>query len=71
MTRILVVEDSPEQARMIAGLLRGAGFEAEMAADGEEALSMMQAVVPDLVSGVINGGGTIAFKQQVGLAVVV
>ena len=36
-TRVLVVEDSPDQARLIAGLLQSGGFSTEVAASGAEA----------------------------------
>jgi len=49
MPSILVVEDSPEQARMIASLLEAAGFEVEIAPDGVEALRLSAARIPDLV----------------------
>lgn len=49
MSRVLVVEDSPDQARLISGLLQSAGFEAETAASGEEAIETMAVAAPDLV----------------------
>jgi DNA-binding response OmpR family regulator len=48
--RVLVVEDSPEQALLIASFLEAAGFEAEVAADGPAALAAMRKRVPDLVA---------------------
>ncbi len=50
MARVLVVEDSPDQARLIVGLLESGGFEAEIASSGEEAIEMMARSVPDLVT---------------------
>ena len=39
--RVLVVEDRPDQARMIAGLLEAGGLMAEIAPSGEEAIEAM------------------------------
>jgi len=50
MARVLVVEDSPEQARLIAGLLRSGGFTADIATSGEQAISSMEQSTPDLVA---------------------
>jgi CheY-like chemotaxis protein len=50
MARVLVVEDSPDQARLIAGLLQSAGLAAEVAATGEEAIEAMESNTPDLVA---------------------
>jgi CheY-like chemotaxis protein len=50
MARVLVVEDSPDQARLIAGLLQSAGFVTEVAATGEEAIEMMASNTPDIVA---------------------
>jgi CheY-like chemotaxis protein len=47
--RVLVVEDSPEAAECIAFLLRHAGHDAEVAADGPSALAAMEANAPDVV----------------------
>jgi CheY-like chemotaxis protein/anti-sigma regulatory factor (Ser/Thr protein kinase) len=50
MARVLVVDDSPDQAQLIAGLLRAAGFEAEIADSGEAALEAMEGNPPDVVA---------------------
>ena len=50
MARVLVVEDSPDQARLIAGLLESGGFTAEIASSGEQAIEMMARSPPDLVA---------------------
>jgi len=50
MARVLVVEDSPEQARLIAGLLRSGGFTTDIAPNGEQAISSMEENTPDLVA---------------------
>jgi DNA-binding response OmpR family regulator len=47
--RILVVEDDAESARVTAALLRRAGYEVEVAAGGQEAVSLASARAPDLM----------------------
>lgn len=47
--RILVVEDSPELAAGLAGLLRTAGHEVEVAPDGPTAVEAAQARPPDVM----------------------
>ncbi len=47
--RVLVVEDQPEAADCIALLLRRAGHDAELAADGPSALAAIEANPPDVV----------------------
>lgn len=49
MARVLVVEDSPEQARLIVGLLRSAGFDPQAVASGEEAIRAVADRAPDIV----------------------
>jgi two-component system phosphate regulon response regulator PhoB len=49
MSRILVVEDEPAVAELIALNLRHAGFEVTLAADGEQAVAAVDGVLPDLV----------------------
>ena len=46
---ILIGEDSPVSSRVISAMLRGAGFETVVAADGEECLSVARSERPDLV----------------------
>ena len=48
-TRILVVDDEPAIRRALAANLRARGYEADLAASGEEALSLAAARHPDLV----------------------
>jgi CheY-like chemotaxis protein/anti-sigma regulatory factor (Ser/Thr protein kinase) len=50
MVRVLVVDDSPDQARLIAGLLQAEGFTAEIAESGEAAIESMAACTPDVVA---------------------
>src|SRR5438552_2578228 len=47
--RVLVVEDQPEVARYMATLLRLAGHEVEVAADGMAAVEAAQARPPDVM----------------------
>ncbi len=49
MGRILVVEDEPAIAELIAINLRHAGFEVALAADAAQALAAVDAVLPELV----------------------
>ena len=46
---LLVVDDEPQILRAVAGLLQDEGFEVLTALDGETALKMVEAEVPDLV----------------------
>ncbi|MFH0963383.1 MAG: diguanylate cyclase [Planctomycetota bacterium] len=47
--KVLLVEDSPTQARAVRLLLESRGHEVTVAADGEEALKLVRASQPDLV----------------------
>jgi two-component system, OmpR family, phosphate regulon response regulator PhoB len=49
MSRILVVEDEPAIAELVAINLRHAGFEVAVAADADEAQAEVDRVVPELV----------------------
>ena len=49
MSRILVVEDEPAIAELIAINLRHAGFEVTVAADADEAQDVVDGVLPALV----------------------
>jgi two-component system KDP operon response regulator KdpE len=49
MTRILVVDDEPQILRALQMSLRGAGYEVDAAATGEEALTMAAVRPPDAV----------------------
>ncbi len=49
MARILIVEDSPEQARVVSALLQAAGFESTIAEDGRRALTLLETELIDLV----------------------
>lgn len=46
---VLVVEDDPEQAEILREQLQSAQYRVEVAATGNEALSLAQGLVPDLV----------------------
>jgi two-component system nitrogen regulation response regulator NtrX len=46
---ILVVDDEPQIVKLVAGLLQDEGFEVVTAGDGETALKLAAAEVPDLV----------------------
>jgi CheY-like chemotaxis protein len=50
MARVLVVEDSPDQARLIAGLVQAGGFTVEVADCGEDAIEAVASRPPDLVA---------------------
>lgn len=54
---ILIVEDQPELAQMIADLLEEAGYATHLAADGEQALAALAAQPPDLVLTDVNMPG--------------
>ena len=47
--RVLVVEDEPQMAGIIAYALETQGFEVTLAYDGRQALEKIQAIYPDLV----------------------
>jgi two-component system phosphate regulon response regulator PhoB len=49
LPRVLVVEDEPSIAELIAVNLRHSGFEAVLALDGEQAQREVDAVLPDLI----------------------
>jgi len=46
---ILVVDDDPDVARFIEVNVRSAGYEVNVASDGEEALAMAAELRPDLI----------------------
>jgi DNA-binding response OmpR family regulator len=48
-TRILIVEDDPDIAQLVARYLEKAGFSPELAVSGREALQAISAAAPDLV----------------------
>jgi DNA-binding response OmpR family regulator len=48
-TRILIVEDDPDIAQLVARYLEKAGFSTELAVSGREALQAISAAAPDLV----------------------
>ena len=48
--KILVVDDEPDVAKYLETLLKTAGYEVVMAADGDEALKIVEKDPPDLVS---------------------
>ncbi|KOR35953.1 MULTISPECIES: response regulator transcription factor [Planktothricoides] len=49
MSTVLLVEDSPTQQEMIAGILQSRGLKVSLANDGVEALEKIKASSPDLV----------------------
>ena len=49
MTRVLLVEDEPAIAELVAINLRHAGFEVSIAPDADAALGAVDRVLPDLV----------------------
>ena len=48
-TKILVVDDSPTELRLVTGPLRNCGYDVVTAADGEEALEKAAQERPDLI----------------------
>jgi CheY-like chemotaxis protein len=50
MAQVLIVEDSPEQASLLAGLVEAAGFDVEVVTDGESALEALALRTPDIVA---------------------
>jgi two-component system cell cycle response regulator DivK len=49
MTRIVIIEDNPQNARMADKLLRNAGHEVAVAEDGETGLEAVMQYQPELV----------------------
>ncbi len=49
MTRVLIVDDSPDQARMVSLLLEHAGYGTESAVDGKDGLEAIARRKPDVV----------------------
>ena len=49
MTRVLVVEDDPDIAQLVAHYLEKAGFSAELLASGRDALAAIAARPPDVI----------------------
>ena len=49
MSKILLVEDAPDNAQMIARLMRLRGYEVVIATDGRSAVEMADAEQPDAV----------------------
>lgn len=47
--RILVVEDEPSIAEVVGLYLKRAGYQVQTAADGKQAMSMLEKQIPDLV----------------------
>lgn len=47
--RVLIVEDNDDNASVYQAVLEHSGFEVTRAADGEEALARVSAVMPDLI----------------------
>lgn len=49
MTRILLIDDSSFQRRIVTGILRDAGYEVSIAENGREGLELAQAENPALI----------------------
>lgn len=49
MPRVLIVEDSSDQALIMRGLLGEAGYECEVAGDGRQALAALERSQPDVI----------------------
>jgi DNA-binding response OmpR family regulator len=49
MARVLLVEDSPDQAKLIGGLVQAGGFTVEISSTGEEAIEALASRAPDIV----------------------
>ena len=49
MSLVLIVDDSPTEQHVIATALEKHGFETVVASDGEEAISIAESQVPDLI----------------------
>ncbi len=49
MTRIVVIEDNQQNARMAEKLLKHAGYEITLAEDGESGMATVLEILPDLV----------------------
>lgn len=47
--KVVVVDDSPTAMQFAAETLRGAGYDVDTAADGEEAIEMIHSNPPDIV----------------------
>jgi CheY-like chemotaxis protein len=48
--KILIIEDEPDVATYLATILRANGYEPQVVTDPHEALAMIEAVQPDLIS---------------------
>ncbi len=49
MTTILVVEDTPSEQALITTMLQDSGYQVFLASNGQEALSQLEQVNPDLI----------------------
>lgn len=47
--RILVVDDTPENIQMLAGVLKGKGYQISVATNGKQALEVLERIQPDLI----------------------
>jgi CheY-like chemotaxis protein len=66
--RILVVDDEPTIRELVADALREAGYQIDLAANGAEALRLMQghaphAIVLDLMMPLLDGNGFVELKR--------
>ncbi len=49
MATILVVEDTPSEQALITEMLRDSGYQVVLASNGQDALSQLEKVTPDVV----------------------
>src|SRR5262245_30459439 len=47
--RILIVDDTPANVRMVTGILKGKGYALSVATNGKEALDLLDWIRPDLI----------------------
>ncbi|HLC84024.1 MAG TPA: response regulator transcription factor [Bacteroidia bacterium] len=50
MAKILIVDDNKDTVKLIATILKSAGFQVELAYSGEEALKKVKTKLPDLIT---------------------
>ena len=62
--RVLVVDDTPQNVKLLADILGAKGFVAITAANGEEALAKLPAERPDIVLMRMTSGGDRALVQK-------
>ena len=62
MARILIVDDSPTDIRVLSGMLERAGFETTTASSADEAISRAREELPDLILMDVIMPGTNGFQ---------